>query len=185
MESKTRGTVFWLVIFVGGAVFQLWRGSPVDTIIYLVVALLVFFSSQHRIQIPAFKETRFSSAAFLLLVAMLVFIFLPIHSWIVSIIYLILVPFLFRIIWQQDLPVLHKPNSALRRSSKTWVTIGLLTCVCELGNYFASDFTHNDKAYPTITVLLDPVVADTWGKVIFVIIWAGIGIGILRVSTQR
>lgn len=185
MEAKTRNTAGWLFIFVVGAIFQLWRGSSVDAVIYSVVALLVFLSSQGRFQIPEFEATRFPNAAFLLLVATLVFIFLPTHSWQDAAVFLILLPILVRIIWQRDFPAPPEMSTALRRSSKIWITIGLLTCVCELGNYFASDLVHNDKVYPTITVLLDPIVADTWGKVAFVTIWAGIGAGLLRVSTKR
>lgn len=66
-----------------------------------------------------------------------------------------------------------------------WFVIGTLTCIFELGNYFASDITHDDKSFPTLTVLVDPIVANSWGKVVFVVVWAGIGAGLLRVSTKR
>lgn len=185
MDSKVRGTTLWLLIFIAGAVFQLWRGSPVDTVIYLVVALLVILSSLSSFKIPGFRSTRFSSWALLLLIATLGSSLLPIHSWPITTIYLMLVPVIIRIAWPRDLPTSQLRDDASRRSSMIWSAIGILVCICELGNYFASDYTHNDKAYPTITVLVDPIVANAWGKVVFVLIWAGIGAGLFRVSTKR
>lgn len=183
--GRSRGQILWLAIFVAGAIFQLWRDSPVDVVVYLVVALLIFLSSQSRFQVLEFQAIRFPTVALALLLAVLVFLFGSIHSWLVTVTFLMLAPMLIRIAWQRDLSALQPIDDASRRSSRIWSGIGLLACVCELGNYFASDYTHNDEAYPTITVLVDPIVANAWGKAAFVIVWAGIGTGLLRVSTKR
>ena len=185
MDAKLRGPVLWLVVFIGGAAFQLWRGSPVDTLVYVSVALLVTLAVQERLRTPEFSATRFATAVSILLVATLVFILFPIHSWPTAVFYLLLVPVLLRIIWQKESAPSQDSTMAMRRSSKIWFAIGSLTCICELGNYFASDITHNDKAFPTLTVLLDPIVADKVGKVIFVTVWAVIGAGLFRVSTEK
>lgn len=185
MDAKLRGPVLWLVVFIGGAAFQLWRGSPIDTVVYASVALLVIIAVQERLRTPEFSATRFTTAASTLLVSTLVFILFPIHSWPTAVFYLLLVPVLLRIIWQKESKPSQGLTSALRRSSRIWFTIGSLTCICELGNYFASDITHDDKAFPTLTVLVDPIVADRLGKLIFVTAWAVIGVGLFRVSTAK
>lgn len=64
-------------------------------------------------------------------------------------------------------------------------TISLLTCILESVNYFASDATGNDKAFPTITVLVDPIVASNTGKLGFILLWSLAGAGLLRVSTKK
>lgn len=185
MDAKLRGPVLWLVVFIGGAAFQLWRGSPIDTVVYASVALLVIIAVQERLRTPEFSATRFTTAASTLLVSTLVFILFPIHSWPTAVFYLLLVPVLLRIIWQKESKLSQGSTSALRRSSRIWFTIGSLTSICELGNYFASDITHDDKAFPTLTVLVDPFVADRLGKLLFVAVWAVIGVGLFRVSTQK
>lgn len=185
MESKLRGPALWLVVFFGGAAFQFWRGASIDTVVYVSVALLVIVAVQERFRTPEFSATRFTTAALILLVSTLVFILFPIHSWPTAIFYLILVPVLLRMIWKKDSRPSQSSTSALRRSSKIWFIIGSLTCICELGNYFASDFTHDDKSYPTLTVLVDPFVADSVGKVIFISVWMAIGVGLFRVSTTE
>lgn len=185
MDVKLRGPGLWLIVFIGGAAFQFWRGSPIDTLVYASVALLVIVAVQERFRTPEFRATRFTTASSTPLVSTLVFILFPIHSWPTAVFYLLLVPVLLRIIWQKESKLSQGSTSALRRSSKIWFAIGSLTCICELGNYFASDITHNDKAFPTLTVLLDPFVADRLGKIIFVAIWAVIGVGLFRVSTAK
>lgn len=185
MESKLRGPVLWLVVFIGGAAFQLWRGASIDTLVYASVTFLVIAAVQDKIGMPEFSPTRFATAASTLLVGTLVFILYPIHSWTTAIFYLLLVPVLLRIAFRKDSAPAQDSTDALRRSSKIWFAIGSLTCICELGNYFASDFTHDDKSFPTLTVLVDPFVADSVGKVIFVIVWMAIGVGLFRVSTAE
>lgn len=185
MDVKLRSVALWLVVFICGAAFQLWRGSPIDTLVYSTVALLVILAVQKRIRTPEYDATRFVIAVSPLLLLTSVFIFFPIHSWIVATFYLLLVPVLWRIFWQKESTSLPKSTKAERRSSVIWFVIGTLTCIFELGNYFASDITHDDKSYPTLTVLVDPIVANSWGKVAFVVVWAATGAGLLRVSTKR
>lgn len=185
MDAKLRGPVLWLVVFLGGAAFQFWRGSSIDTLVYASVASLVIVAVQERFRTPEFSATRFMTAASTLIVSAVVFILFPIHSWTTAVFYLLLVPVLLRIIWQKESKPSQGSTSALRRSSKIWFAIGSLTCIYELGNYFASDITHDDKAFPTLTVLVDPIVADSLGKLIFVTVWAAIGVGLFRVSTQK
>jgi len=185
MNSKVRGPILWLVVFVGGAVFQLWRGAPIDTLVYSLVALLVILAFQKRFGTPEFKPVRFTTTVMILLASTLVFIFSPIHSWLVSAFYLLLVPLVVKVAWQKNSPQEELSTPALKRASRIWFTIGSLTCICELGNYFASAYTNNDKAFPTITVLVDPIVAHDLGRVVFVIFWSMAGVGLLRISTKR
>lgn len=180
MNAKLRGQILWLTVFIVGAIFQLWRGSPVDTLIYSTVAILVLISRQGRFEQFEFKTIRYGAARLILLLGTLVFLIFPIHAWPTSISYLLLLPALLSVVLQKDLVFSESSSDALRRSSKIWFTIGFITCICELGNYFASDFTHDDKSYPTLTVLVDPFVANRVGKVVFVLLWAWIGRGLFR-----
>ncbi|MFZ2227504.1 MAG: hypothetical protein WA090_07460 [Candidatus Nanopelagicaceae bacterium] len=67
----------------------------------------------------------------------------------------------------------REPISPNRQfTSRIWIFLVLLLCVSELGNYFWSDFTGSDIKYPTLTVLVDPIVASTAGRIGFVFIWA-------------
>ena len=186
MRKNSRTSTLWIIVFFGGTIFQYWRGSQIDTLIYATVTALLLLASQEIFEIPQLGATSFATSVSILLACTLVFILSRIHTITSALFYLALIPLLLRNMWRSNTISEEEASSpAIRRSSWIWFTIGLLTCLAELGNYFAADVTHNDKAYPTITVLVDPIVADTWGKVVFVIVWAGIGVGLLRVSTER
>lgn len=185
MNTKLRSQILWLVVFVVGAIFQLWRGSPIDTLIYSTVAILILISRQTWFERFEFKTIRYGATRLILLLGTLVFLIFPIHGWPTAVSYLLLLPASLSVVLQKDFVFSDSSTGALRRSSKIWFTIGSLTCICELGNYFASDITHDDKSYPTLTVLVDPFVANSAGKVVFVLVWAWIGAGLFRIATVR
>lgn len=185
MDSKLRGAILWLIVFTLGAAFQLWRGSPIDTLIYSIAALLVIVMIQDKFEIPEFGASRFGEVALILIICGGFFTIVPIHSWLTTACLLVLVPALLKVIFGKESIASQNSTKALARSSKIWFVIGSLTCLFELGNYFASEATHDDKTFPTLTVLLDPFVADSVGKVIFVAVWTAIGVGLIRVSTTQ
>jgi predicted membrane protein len=185
MDTRLRRRTLWLIVFVTGAVFQFWRESPIDALIYSFVAALILLAELPRFESTEFRALRLRSLTVILLFSTLVFLIFPIHSTLTAVGYLVLIPMLMGVVLQKDRPTTIGSTSAVRRSSKIWFTIGSLTCICELGNYFASDITHNDKAFPTLTVLVDPFVASNGGKIVFVLLWAWIGFGLLRMAAER
>lgn len=185
MDTKLRRRTLWLIVFVTGAVFQFWRESPIDGLIYSFVAALILLAEMPRFESTEFRVLRLRYLAVILLLGTLVFLTFPIHSTLTAVGYLVLIPMLMGVALQKDWPTTIGSSSAVRRSSKIWFTIGSLTCVCELGNYFASEFTHNDKTFPTLTVLVDPFVASNGGKIVFVLLWARIGLGLLRMAAEK
>ena len=185
MRRNSRTSTLWLIVFFVGTIFQYWRGSQVDTLVYATVTALLLLASQDLWDIPKLHAINFKVSVIVLLVCTAVFIFSRIHSIPGTVFYLILVPLLLKNMWRSDGQGYEPSTPAFRRSSWIWFTIGLLTCLAELGNYFAADVTHNDKSYPTITVLVDPLVANNAGKIFFIILWSLIGVGLLRVSTKE
>lgn len=175
----------WLTVFFLGTIFQYWRGSQVDTLVFATVTALLLLASHDLLAIPKLAAVSLKASIPFLLVSTIVFIFVHIHNILGTVFYLGMVPLLFGIIWRSDSQRIEPLNPAMRRTSWIWFSIGVLTCLAELGNYFAADVTHNDKLYPTITVLVDPLVANNAGKILFVVLWSMIGVGLLRVSTKR
>lgn len=184
MTAKFRTSTLWIIVFFGGTIFQYWRGSQIDTLVYATVTALLLLASQDIFGLPELEATTLKSSGIILLVCTAVFIFADIHTAASAVFYLALIPLLLRNMWRSDASSADISTPAVRRSSRIWFAIGLLTCLAELGNYFAADATHNDKAYPTITVLVDPLVANNAGKIVFVILWSMIGVGLFRVSEK-
>jgi hypothetical protein len=175
----------WLVVFVLGAVFQWWRGSKLDFVIYCSIAILLLMALQHKFHIPSIGKPRFIFSAWWLALSSCIFMFTVIHSTASTIASLLLLPLLASIIWQGEERVNASPSSARRFTSRFWTLLALILSLSELGNYFGSDFTGSDSKYPTLTVLVDPIVASASGRIGFVFLWSLTGIELLRGSIRK
>jgi len=185
MIPKSSTGYAWLVVFVLGAVFQWWRGSGADFVIYSCVAILLVMDLQPRFHIPRNNTPSFIFCAWWLALSSCIFMFAPIHSIESTITSLFLLPLLMTIIWQREERTTISLINASRFTSRIWALLALLLSLSEVGNYFGSDFTGNDSKYPTLTVLIDPIVASTVGRIGFVFLWSLIGIELLRGSIRR
>ena len=185
MRKNSRNSTLWIITFFIGTIFQFWRGSQIDTLVFAIITSLLLVASQEILGLPNLRAANFATSFGILFACTLVFTIVGIHSVLSAIFYLTLVPVVLRNTWRSDSIITVEPTAAIRKSSMIWFTIGVVTCFAELGNYFAADATHNDKVYPTITVLIDPLVAHNEGKIIFVLIWAVIGVGLFRVSVKK
>ncbi len=185
MRKNSRNSTLWIITFFIGTIFQFWRGSQIDTLVFAVITSLLLVASQEILELPNLRATNLATSLGILFVCTLVFTFVGIHSVLSAIFYLALISVVLMNMWRSDSISEVESTPALRRSSMIWFTIGVVTCLAELGNYFAADATHNDKVYPTITVLIDPLVAHNGGKIIFVLLWAIIGVGLFRVSVKK
>ena len=58
-----------------------------------------------------------------------------------------------------------------RRAAVTWLALGVLFCLWELGAFLAG----NDEADPTFSILADPVLATWPGRVAGYLLWLGTG----------
>lgn len=104
----------------------------------------------------------------------------PIHGVPATIAFLIIGPIAMAFMWTRDNQKLESPLRSLITSSRIWTGIFLIACFWELGSYILSNRAHNDNAYPTISVLLGPLLKTSAGKGIFLLIWIGVGIAFLR-----
>jgi hypothetical protein len=148
----------WVFLFGGTAIFQFWRKSPVDGWIFILFILVLFAPTKQK------TNLRRGGGAYLLLICALLTV-VKIHTPPATVLSFALVPLIFL---NSSPPTKQKSWShALSRSGRLWTTIGLLTCIWELTNYFSGYFLHNDPAFPTISMLVDPALHQWLGKVTF------------------
>jgi hypothetical protein len=104
----------------------------------------------------------------------------PIHGMVTTIVFLTIGPILMAFTWTSDPATVEPTESSIKISARVWASIFLSTCLWELGSYILSYRAHNDNAYPTISILVGPLLKTTAGKGIFLLIWIGIGMQLLR-----
>jgi len=175
----------WVAVFVIGALFQWWRGSKGDFLIFGLIALLLTLALLHKIEIPHLAEPRFIIAAWWLALSTSIFMITPIHSLASTGISLFLLPLLLSIIWRKDGTGYPPMARQGRFTTRIWISIALLLSLSELGNYFGSLHGGGDSKFPTLTVLVDPIVGFTPGRIGFVFLWSLVGVELLKGSTER
>lgn len=76
------------------------------------------------------------------------------------------------------------PNrNALRRTAALWAVLAVLVCLWELAAFLLGGSSPvAELAHPTISSLIEPFVASTWGRPVFVVLWVAGGLVLLRIS---
>jgi hypothetical protein len=104
----------------------------------------------------------------------------PIHNEVATIVFLVIGPIAMVFMWTKDTQFSSKPERSMTMAARIWATLFLISCVWELGSYTFSTWAHNDNAYPTVSILLGPLLKTSSGKGVFLLIWIGIGMQLLR-----
>ncbi|MEY4423767.1 MAG: hypothetical protein RLZZ258_870, partial [Actinomycetota bacterium] len=66
-----------------------------------------------------------------------------------------------------------------------WITLALMMAVSELFAFIFAEVYKDDSSFPTISVLVNPVLDSPYGRAIFLIVWMAIGVGLLQIRRKR
>jgi hypothetical protein len=176
----------WVVVAFATAIFHIWRGSGVDSVIF-VIASSVILSQVLGMTKVGFKYQRklnpwplgivigfvglmlfFSPRASITTGAVLVFVFL------------MMIPFIF----YKDL--VHQPAASpqTKRARLAWSLWALAFSLIELFAFVASRSNGGDRNYPTISLLLDGPLDEPVFRAAFVIAWLLLGIFLFGVRRR-
>lgn len=80
-----------------------------------------------------------------------------------------------------------KPGATkvMARTRALWVTIAITMAVCELFAYIWANVYKDDESFPTISVLVNPILESPYGRSIFLVLWMLIGIGMLGIWRKK
>lgn len=176
----------WVVVFVGMALFHAWRGSVQDIVIFGGAALLILtqvfglyslgFKRQPTVSIAAISATVMISAA-LLYVS-------PRHGLVNFLVLIAFVPIGYLLVMHQDRA--HPlPSKEDLRGRLTWAIWAAAFALVELVAYLGSKIVGDLSVYPTISVLLDPVLDTSIGRATFVALWLISGVYLFGVRRRR
>lgn len=177
----------WTPLFAFVALFQLLRGANFDAIYFSVIVLILLTDSwkafpynfPSKPKIGLFGASVFSSLFGLLLflvprkspfeIALMIGAFLIVLG----------------LVWYKDSGPVPELTRAMNRSKWLWITCGVLINLWELFSYVANDLTGDSEEFPTISVLMSPVMADPVGRVLFLTLWLMAGLTMLRIAVRR
>lgn len=176
----------WVIAFGIGTAFQIWRGATSDAVIFGIATTFLIVNSYFVHQESTWKlawDSRLVGEEVLIPLVSLIGITLylsPLHGAIQTWIFLILALVVLTLTWFSDRPEVIRPDASIFLSAKVWASLGVLTSIWEVLNYVLAGISHDDRTYPTISDLVDPVLRNHLGKMVFLMIWIFTGITFLK-----
>jgi hypothetical protein len=180
----TWSAIAWLIVLSIMAGFQTWRGAYVDgTLFFAIVAMLLidrFTGGRIRVLKQPITAPKVVTLAITGSLA-LVLVFAPRHSWIDFVTMVAIGVTVLVLAWEPAPEQVGRPASAMFRSSLVWSILGVGLCVWEATAFVLSVTLPDARdVAPTVSVLLDPVLENFWGRLLFVALWLAGGLGLLR-----
>jgi hypothetical protein len=169
------------------AFFHLMRGSYGDAVIFGVGSLILIADWKHWIKWSMPERPRFRSWTILLVIAISssVLFFSERGGWQDVVLLLTLAPVALTLVYYRD----HgpKPSSTrlMNRTRWLWLTLAVVMCVSELFAYIWANVFKDDKTYPTISIIVNPVLESPYGRGVFLVLWMLIGVGLLQLRRKK
>ncbi len=177
----------WVVVFLGTAIFHTLRGSWEDILIFGGASLFILsqvfsftkfgFKSQPKLGIPAI-------AGFVVLAAAVLYL-APRHSIPNLVLLLAIIPIGAVLLLYVDEENQPGPSDQVVRARWLWGSWAVVFALIELIAYVGSKLTQDLVQFPTISVLLDPVLETPLGRAVFVAFWLAAGVYLFGVRRSR
>lgn len=177
----------WVVIFLGTAIFHVWRGSFEDVLIFGGSAALIITQVLGLTRFGFSQQPRFhvyQIATVVVLVAGILY-FAPRHSLINLLTLVALIPIGVALLFYVDRTDQPAATRPVLRSRLLWGSWAVIFALIELVAYLGSKLTGDLGGFPTISVLLDPVLDDALGRALFVVLWLMAGVYLFGVRRPR
>ena len=174
-------------MFVITASFQVFRGSASDATIFLIFVSLTMLSQAHRPNRILPFEPHYTRKQILVGVATLATLMsaLPRHTVVYGMLFVLLAAFVIVTNWQPDSTKKERADKRVSRARAIWISYGIALCVWELAANILGQLNDTLTEFPTISVLVDPLLDHPVGKAGFVLLWLMSGVGFMRLWRSR
>jgi hypothetical protein len=177
----------WLPPMIFVSIFHIMRGSYDDALIFAVGSFLIIadWKKWFRWSMPERLKAGRLPVLIVILGASSVLFFSERGGWQDIVLLLALAPIALTMVYYRD----HgpKPSSSplMNRTRWAWLTLAVLMCVSELFAYIWASVFKDDKSYPTVSIIVNPVLDSPYGRGIFLALWMLIGVGLLQLWRQK
>lgn len=186
-SSWLRGFNPWVIIFVGTAIFHTWRGSWQDVAIFGISALIILSQVFGFTKFGFRDQPRFPTwlLGFVIALVAIVLYLAPRHGFVSFLTLILLLAIGVVLLMYSDEKQQAQPSSNMYRSRLIWGSWATGFALVELVAYIGSKLSGNIKEYPTISVILDPVLDTSLGRAAFVVVWLAGGVYLFGVRRKR
>ena len=185
----TVSAVLWVCVLGTMAGFQTWRGALVDgALFFLITGMLILDRlTGGRIRLiktpmdlPRWVVIAITSVLGVVLVVS------PRHGW-VDLVTMVLIGLTVLVLaWNPRPKRPFRGALAIKRSALVWSLWGVALCAWEATAFILSvTVPGGNENFPTISVLLDPVVESIPGRILFVGLWLAGGLSLIGFFRKR
>lgn len=187
MKKLLKGINPWLPVFAFVTAFHINRGSTGDAIIFGLASLLLIADWKKLIPLRMPERPKVSgwAVATVVVVSSAVLFFSERNGWQDVVLLLALAPIALVMVYYRDHGPKPSSTSVMARTKWIWMTLALIMAVSELFAYIFANVYKDDHSYPTVSVLVNPILDSPYGRAIFLVVWMLIGVGLLQVRRRR
>ena len=179
MKKLLAGMTPWIPMFAFICMFHIVRGVPSDALLFGIFTLIEIASWKGWL--PTFSRTPKLNpwlVRAILITAGAVMYFSPRNGVLDVFLLLALAPIAFGAVNFKHAAI-ESPKLVIR-TRWVWLTLTLAMAIVELIAYIVANILKDDKNWPTVSVLVGPVLDSPVGRAIFMVVWVGAGWGIVR-----
>jgi hypothetical protein len=172
----------WLPPMVYVAIFHFMRESWVDAAIFTIGSLLVIadWKKWFRWEMPERPKLSKTPVLLAILLASSILFFSERGGWQDTVLLLALAPIALFMVYYRDHGPKPSSTKLMNRTRWLWLTLASILCVSELFAYIWANAFKDDESYPTISIIVNPVLESPYGRGIFLVVWMLIGVGLIQ-----
>lgn len=177
----------WVWVFLVTTALQVFRGSPIDTLIFGSSTLIVWLDAAGFLKKSVQERPKVSNQLIIIVMLMLglVLTFFPRHTYLHGAVMFLILPVVLYLAWYRDRGPKEKADPMMVRTKAVWMVLSLILCVWEFAANIQGQLENSLTTHPTISVLIDPFLDSPTGQTIFVVLWLFLGVGLLRIWGRK
>lgn len=164
------------------AIFHFMRESWVDAAIFTIGSLLVIadWKKWFRWEMPERPKLSKTPVLLAILLASSILFFSERGGWQDTVLLLALAPIALFMVYYRDHGPKPSSTKLMNRTRWLWLTLATILCVSELFAYIWANAFKDDESYPTISIIVNPMLESPYGRGIFLVVWMLIGVGLIQ-----
>jgi len=177
----------WVWVFLITTSLQIFRGSPIDTMIFGASTIITWLDAAGLVKKSLKERPKLANnlIAIVMVILGITLAFLPRHTYLHGVVMISILPVALYLVWYRDRGSKEKADPKMSRTKVIWVALCVALCLWEFAANIMGQLENNLYSHPTISILMDPFMDSTFGQSIFVALWLLIGLGFLRIWGRK
>ena len=187
MQNGSRHPVsLWVATFAITAALQVFRGDRGDTFIFIGGTVLILLSTTllRKTKFPSKRLVSNNSLEWAGLILLSCLVFTPRHSFFNLALFVLLLPVLLTLSWGETAAPQKPLSGRVKATRNLWIVWAVFTALWEFAANILGQVFKAPASFPTISVLVDPLLKQDLGQAGFVAVWLLVGYFLLRAGAK-